>query len=348
MQNQASVLKRFFHPVLPSIKLRKKPVAVEIASAKIVLFRDAQGAAVAVEDRCPHRFTPLSLGRVEAGKLACGYHGWRVNRNGDVEHPTEGPIKNCSIKSYSAYERAGFVWIASNPLAHQPPLPGSEWFKIDSYTIDIAAPHHIVFDNFSEDEHFPYVHKVLGWDKEGARDVQYRFQAFAERLEVSYWGPQRRFPGMRLLMAKPGDYFRNDWVTEFNPVRTAYTTSICNSAGERTSPFSQRGELYFVPASDRRTLIQVMHFAKFDDPKWNWVFRLNRRILARLGEWDLSFDKELTEKLADIPYSLKGMRLGKYDQPIFHGRRLLESIYLGGGVEADRPANGLTDEAITL
>ncbi|MDB6062936.1 MAG: putative Rieske (2Fe-2S) protein [Verrucomicrobiaceae bacterium] len=54
-----------------------KPKGVSVDNEPIVLFRDQSGAIRALEDRCPHRRMPLSLGRVrEDGLLQCGYHGW--------------------------------------------------------------------------------------------------------------------------------------------------------------------------------------------------------------------------------------------------------------------------------
>jgi nitrite reductase/ring-hydroxylating ferredoxin subunit len=54
----------------------QKPLAVVCGGEDIVLFRDAAGRALALEDRCPHRRVPLSLGEVKDGRLQCGYHGW--------------------------------------------------------------------------------------------------------------------------------------------------------------------------------------------------------------------------------------------------------------------------------
>jgi nitrite reductase/ring-hydroxylating ferredoxin subunit len=55
----------------------KKPLAADIGDQPVVLWRDAQGTARALEDRCPHRRAPLSLGCVrDNGLLQCGYHGW--------------------------------------------------------------------------------------------------------------------------------------------------------------------------------------------------------------------------------------------------------------------------------
>lgn len=54
-----------------------RPFSVDIGDQPIVLWRDRQGIARALEDRCPHRRAPLSLGRIrENGWLQCGYHGW--------------------------------------------------------------------------------------------------------------------------------------------------------------------------------------------------------------------------------------------------------------------------------
>ena len=45
--------------------------------------------------------------------------------------------------------------------------------------------------------------------------------------------------------------------------------------------------------------------------------------LVFYGWWDARF----IPLVADTPYSLKGMRLGKYDKPVIHNRKLLRRIY---------------------
>ncbi len=55
----------------------KKPLSVDIGDQPVVLWRDKQGVVRALEDRCPHRRAPLSLGCVrDNGWIQCGYHGW--------------------------------------------------------------------------------------------------------------------------------------------------------------------------------------------------------------------------------------------------------------------------------
>ena len=55
----------------------KKPLDVDLGDQPIVLWRDTHGAVRALEDRCPHRRAPLSLGCIrDNGWIQCGYHGW--------------------------------------------------------------------------------------------------------------------------------------------------------------------------------------------------------------------------------------------------------------------------------
>jgi nitrite reductase/ring-hydroxylating ferredoxin subunit len=55
----------------------EKPINVDIGDQPVVLWRDAGGVVRALEDRCPHRRAPLSLGCIlKTGMIQCGYHGW--------------------------------------------------------------------------------------------------------------------------------------------------------------------------------------------------------------------------------------------------------------------------------
>lgn len=329
MYTSSEPLRRFYHPVLASSLLKKKPVGIEILGQKVALFRDGNGAVSAVEDRCPHRFSPLSLGKVAGGTIECPYHGWKVDSKGAVVHPTDGALKHCAAKTYSSYEDQGMIWLAASTEAKRPEPLEPNWYRLGSYSIEFKTPFHVAFDNFSEDEHFPYVHKVLGWNEKGAKDVKFEFSHSDDRINVRYLGPQRSFPGMRLFMLEPGDYFRNTWETRFDPVCTTYVAVGSTKDGIKKAPLQQRVAIYFVPNNAGKTTLHVIQYATFDNPKWNWTLALTRRLALAITRWDLNFDRDFTEKLGQIPYSFRGMRLGKYDQPLFHGRKLLEKIYFG-------------------
>ena len=58
-----------------------KPLAAELLGRKLVVWR-ASGRMAAWEDLCIHRGAKLSLGGVKNGCLACPYHGWTCDENG--------------------------------------------------------------------------------------------------------------------------------------------------------------------------------------------------------------------------------------------------------------------------
>src|SRR5262249_30724984 len=57
-------------------ELGRKPLARIILNEPVLLYRSEDGTPVALEDRCPHRRLPLSMGKLLDGDiLQCHYHG---------------------------------------------------------------------------------------------------------------------------------------------------------------------------------------------------------------------------------------------------------------------------------
>jgi len=105
---------RFFHPVMSADALRGEPKRVLIANHPYVLFRDGSGRAAALEDRCPHRFAPLSAGRVRKdGHLECPYHGWHFDAEGRGGSPTQPELSRCDVAALQLVERYGYLWLAA-------------------------------------------------------------------------------------------------------------------------------------------------------------------------------------------------------------------------------------------
>jgi phenylpropionate dioxygenase-like ring-hydroxylating dioxygenase large terminal subunit len=90
---------------------------------KMVFYRGHEGAVVAVEDFCPHRGAPLSLGYVENGNLVCGYHGLVMGCDGKtVSCPASGCGFSCN-KTFAAVERWLHLGVARRP---EPGRPGAD------------------------------------------------------------------------------------------------------------------------------------------------------------------------------------------------------------------------------
>ncbi|MEV0104760.1 Rieske 2Fe-2S domain-containing protein [Nocardia sp. NPDC050799] len=81
----AAGLRDRWYPILPSRMVRPgESKKVTRLSVDWVLFRDPQGTVHMLEDRCPHRSAPLSVGQHLGDRLACKYHGVQVDGTGTV------------------------------------------------------------------------------------------------------------------------------------------------------------------------------------------------------------------------------------------------------------------------
>ncbi len=80
----------------------------------VLLYRKDDGSPVALQDKCPHRFAPLSLGKKQGDNVVCPYHGLTFNGEGQCVHNPHGrghiPAK-AQIVTYPLLEKYGFIWI---------------------------------------------------------------------------------------------------------------------------------------------------------------------------------------------------------------------------------------------
>jgi vanillate monooxygenase len=148
-------------------ELSAKPLARTILGDPVVLFRTASGKVSALEDRCPHRFAPLSIGRCVDEKIVCGYHGIEFASDGSCVHvPQQENIPpNLRVRSYPAEERWGIVWIwMGDPAgANAETIPNYNWLTSPDWrTIfrryHVKANFEICADNILDLSHTPFVH----------------------------------------------------------------------------------------------------------------------------------------------------------------------------------------------
>jgi len=169
------VLRRFWYPVVPLSALDDGPQAFTLLGEKIVLWRDGDGAPVALEDRCCHRTTQLSKGWVEDGCIVCGYHGWTYDRTGKcVRIPQRREPESRSgfrVRSFRTAERYGYVWVAlDEPLADVPEFPEAadpDYRKIDQFYEVWHCAGLRLMENSFDNAHVHFVHrKTFGVIKE--------------------------------------------------------------------------------------------------------------------------------------------------------------------------------------
>src|SRR5882724_9805794 len=94
-------------------EVTRKPVCRWLLEQRVVLFRTEDGAIAALEDRCAHRWAPLSDGKLIGDEIACPYHGFRYNTRGACTHvPTQSQVPpRLQVRSYPVREYGTFVWM---------------------------------------------------------------------------------------------------------------------------------------------------------------------------------------------------------------------------------------------
>ncbi|MDX9873713.1 MAG: aromatic ring-hydroxylating dioxygenase subunit alpha [Spongiibacteraceae bacterium] len=145
----------------------EQPLQRWIIGEPVVLYRDAQGAPVALEDRCCHRAAPLSRGRIEGSDLRCMYHGLKFDSAGScVDAPGFARIPGTlRVRSYPVAERHGWIWVWMG-VADQadpdliPPAIGLDdpaWCMAGD-SMDYQANYLLINDNLTDFSHLAYVH----------------------------------------------------------------------------------------------------------------------------------------------------------------------------------------------
>ena len=126
------LLRRYWHPVAVAKELTEENPTkfVRILGENLVLFRDKKGRVGLLEDHCSHRGASLVYGRVEERGIACAYHGWLYDTQGNcLETPPEPAESKFRLtikqKAYPVQKLTGLYW------AYLGPMPGTALPKYD-------------------------------------------------------------------------------------------------------------------------------------------------------------------------------------------------------------------------
>lgn len=127
--------------------LGEEPKALRLLGKPIVLFRTGEGGIAVLDDLCPHRFVPLSLGKVIDGeRIRCAYHGLEFDHTGKCAHNphTSGRIPPAAkVHAYQAVERHGMVWVwLGEPTADPAKIPALTPLDSDGRPPD-RGPHYV-------------------------------------------------------------------------------------------------------------------------------------------------------------------------------------------------------------
>ncbi len=170
----------FWYVVAESHELSNNAVlGRKVLDAWLVCFRDKDGRARVLEDRCLHRNAQLSLGRIDkAGHLQCPYHGWCYDADGRVARvPSLGPdqekLGNRQARTYDVIEQDDLVYVrlAEQPTVDQLPFampsykaPGYHTIRLQNRFANTVTN---CAENFVDIPHTAYVHSGIFRDEAG-------------------------------------------------------------------------------------------------------------------------------------------------------------------------------------
>jgi phenylpropionate dioxygenase-like ring-hydroxylating dioxygenase large terminal subunit len=220
-------LKEYWYVAAWSDELKKKsPLGLMMLKQPVVLFRQADGTPVAVEDRCIHRRAPLSIGNVIGDHIQCAYHGLVFDGRGQcVKVPGQEQIpRNARIRSYPVVERHGCIWLwmGEAERADASAIPNFEWldkrgWSVTKRHINVKCEYRLVIDNLLDLSHLAYVHSSTVGQPEVADLAEVKTERRGNSVRVTRW--TRNVPPARTYL-QFGNYSGNidRWqISEFSP-----------------------------------------------------------------------------------------------------------------------------------
>ena len=201
-----------WYPLTWSRNVERKLSRHKVLGIDLVVYRTEAGQPVAMDDVCPHRLAPLSLGKLKDDAIQCGYHGMTFGSDGRcIRVPGQPQIPaSAKVTSYPLYERMGLVWIWPGDPARAdtgqiydlPQYHSKQWHSAEGDALSIDANYLNLADNLCDPAHVSFVHlSTLG--SAASEDIPVEHTASDDRVVVWRW--IRNSPAIPLF-AKYGNF----------------------------------------------------------------------------------------------------------------------------------------------
>jgi len=190
-------LRNYWYVVATDSEIGRKPFRRIIMNEPIVFYRTEDGTPVALEDRCPHRRLPLSMGKLVGDDvLQCYYHGLRFDRTGAcVRVPGQDMIPSgARVKTYPVADRYKWlwVWMGDPALADPAKIPDYHWFDDPNWGaksdyLYAQCNWQLVNDNLLDLTHLAFVHETTIGNMALVEHAAVRVQRTPHGVQVTRW-----------------------------------------------------------------------------------------------------------------------------------------------------------------
>lgn len=241
-------------------------LARRLLDEPVVLFRDDQGMPAALLDRCPHRFAPLSMGKlIEDGQgVECPYHGLRFDARGRCVHNPHGDgsiPKAAVVRRYPVVERysALWIWMGDETKADPDLIPVFDFLVPEAWAVGtgvmaVDGHYELESDNILDLSHIEFLHPLFA--SEGVRNgtlecVQEGDAVWSKRLITEDRPPEYIY---RVFNVSE-DTLVDRWLdVRWNaPALLALWTGGVASGRSRDEGVTVPSAHFFTPESERRT-----------------------------------------------------------------------------------------------
>ena len=190
-------LRNYWYVAAFDREVAEAPLARKILGEASVFWRARDGAVVAMQDRCPHRRAPLSMGKVLDGeRLQCLYHGMEFDRAGACARiPGQADIPPAMrAKTYPVVVRYRWVWVwMGDPAAADPSqIPEFPWLESPDWgakgdLFHVKASWTLIVDNLLDLTHLATVHATTIGNAAIAEKAETRVERTEKGLVMRRW-----------------------------------------------------------------------------------------------------------------------------------------------------------------
>lgn len=269
------LVRRYWLPAYRSDDLAAggAPMRLKLLGLPLVAFRDSAGEVGILDEHCPHRRASLALARNENCALQCLYHGWRINREGQVvEAPTEPENSNFKDRirhgAYPTREAGGLVWAYLGPREAVPRFPAFEFTtkRADQiYVLRVVERCNWVqaLEGVVDSAHIGYLHRDLASRLAAGDDTAYTggggllSNVIADgrpKLEIENTPYGYQYASLRRVLSN-GDAARY--------IRTSHF--VAPFFGMFAAPATWGFQQAFVPIDDHTTMFYFIHYRTGDE-----------------------------------------------------------------------------------
>jgi phenylpropionate dioxygenase-like ring-hydroxylating dioxygenase large terminal subunit len=241
-------------------------LARTILKEPVVLYRKQDGNVAALQDRCPHRFAPLSMGKIVKGDcVQCPYHGLEFDASGACvlnPHGTKNIPSRARVRSFPVTEKHKAIWIwmgACAPDHSKVPdfsvldnVPELHTTKRDKMTI--RANYELIIDNLLDLSHTSFLHEgILGNADTVESDITVELEG--DDVVVGRFAGNATAPGLFAAQwptapARVDKFTRMRWMA---PSTMRLLTGICTPGADPESGTGYHAIHMLTPETDRTT-----------------------------------------------------------------------------------------------